>query len=216
MNLKSNCSGLPKLIYDTGKHRSNISEVEKLLNFLVQQRFTTLHDCIATRSLREIPEPKAPTASTLLPSISSSSSSSSTSTSTSKPRSKTVTSATSATASDPDLVAPALVYSSQLELEVEMAIYTQKYKQYLLKLGKREDELSQLFGLVDELLSVSSKERVIAHSNFEIASESRNGSQLWNIVFETHQLIDMFHTPSQKLEMAQRSYYGLQQTQSRI
>jgi hypothetical protein len=192
MNSKYNNPGLPKLIYDTGRHRSNISEVEKLLNFLVQQRFTTLHDCIATRSLREITEPKAPTASTLLPSTSSSSSS------TSKPRSKTVTSATSATASDPpDPVAPAPVYNSQLELEVEMAIYTQKYKQYLLKLGKREDELSQLFGLVDELLSVSSKEKVIAHSNFEIASETLSSK----------------HTPTQKLEMAQRSYYGLQQTQ---
>jgi hypothetical protein len=43
------------------------------------------------------------------------------------------------------------------------------------------------------------------------SGDSRNGAELWNIVFETHQIIDMFRTPSQKLEMAQRSYY-LQQT----
>jgi hypothetical protein len=72
--------------------------------------------------------------------------------------------------------------------------------------------LSQLYGVVEELLSVTSKEKVIAHANFDLTSDSRNGAALWNTVFETHQMIDMFRTPSQKLEMAQRSYYGLQQT----
>jgi hypothetical protein len=69
--------------------------------------------------------------------------------------------------------------------------------------------LSQLYGVVEELLSVTSKEKVIAHANFDVTSDSRNGAELWNIVFETYQIIDMFHTPSQKLEMAQRNYYGL-------
>jgi hypothetical protein len=91
------------LIYDSAKHRSNLTEVEKALNFFVQQRFTTLHDCISTRTLRDILEP------TIAPGI----------------------------------------YNFDLGLEV--AIYTEKYKQYLIRTERREEELSQLYGVVEEL-----------------------------------------------------------------
>ena len=37
------------------------------------------------------------------------------------------------------------VYNSPMEFEIEVTIYTEKYKQYLSKIGKRDDELSQLF-----------------------------------------------------------------------
>ena len=211
MNFNPNSSGIPKLIYDSAKHRSNVSEVEKSLNFFVQQRFTTLHDCISTRTLRDILEPKPPSVSMFPPPASSTTSSSS-----SKLRSGSAKTApsttTTSTSSDPSDPADSLYINNQMDLDIEVAVYTEKYKQYLTKMGKREEELSQLYGVVDELLSVTSKEKIIAHSDFDATSVSRNGSALWNIVFETHQIIDMFRTPSQKLEMAQRSYYGLQQT----
>ena len=59
-NSKTSSFGLPKLTYDHVKQRSNLLEVEKALNFYVQQNFTTLHDCISLRSLRIINIPSPP------------------------------------------------------------------------------------------------------------------------------------------------------------
>ena len=63
LSSKTTSSGLPKITYDTAKQRSNISEVERLLNFYVQQRFKTLNDCIATRKVVRIVAPVAPSRS---------------------------------------------------------------------------------------------------------------------------------------------------------
>jgi hypothetical protein len=57
---KYNSTGIPKLIFDTAKHQSNVHDVGKKLNFYVQRAFTGLHDCIATRAVRPIVAPVEP------------------------------------------------------------------------------------------------------------------------------------------------------------
>jgi hypothetical protein len=58
--IRTTLTGLPKLTFDNVKQRSNIFEVEKALNYYVQQHFTTLYDCIATRAVDDIIEPLPP------------------------------------------------------------------------------------------------------------------------------------------------------------
>jgi hypothetical protein len=53
-NLKGTLSGLPKLLFDPSKQRSNILEVERALNYFVQSNYPSLSDCIATRDLEEL------------------------------------------------------------------------------------------------------------------------------------------------------------------
>jgi hypothetical protein len=63
--IRTTLTGLPKLTFDNVKQRSNIFEVEKALNYYVQQHFTTLYDCIATRAVDDIIEPLPPLPSSL-------------------------------------------------------------------------------------------------------------------------------------------------------
>jgi hypothetical protein len=63
-NSKSSSTGIPKIIYDSAKHQSNILEVSRKLNFYVQRSFTGLHDCIATRTVHPIVAPAEPGANT--------------------------------------------------------------------------------------------------------------------------------------------------------
>jgi hypothetical protein len=90
--------------------------------------------------------------------------------------------------------------------------YLEKYKLFLLAEEKRNIELSQLFGIVDELLSVTSKERVMAHENYADCLAARDGSALWNIVYKTHQTTSMYHTTAQQVEAANRNYFNLHQS----
>jgi hypothetical protein len=90
--------------------------------------------------------------------------------------------------------------------------YLEKYKLSLIAEEKRNIELSQLFGIIEELLSVTSKERVIAHGDYPACLAARDGSALWNIVYSTHQTVNMYHTPAQQTEAANRNYFNLHQT----
>jgi hypothetical protein len=83
-----------------------------------------------------------------------------------------------------------------------------------MKQQTRTVELGQLFGIIDELLSTTSKERVMSHTDYEVCQNNRNGCELWRIVYATHQVVNMFHTPSQQLEAANRNYYNLHQPAS--
>jgi hypothetical protein len=89
--------------------------------------------------------------------------------------------------------------------------YLEKYKLYLSAEEKRNVELSQLFGIIEELLSVTSKERVVAHADYPACLATRDGSALWNIVYSTHQTVNMYHTPAQQTEAANRNYFNLHQ-----
>jgi hypothetical protein len=71
----------------------------------------------------------------------------------------------------------------------------------------REIELTQLFGNIDEPLSITSKERVISNSKYAAALKARNGLELWKIVHVTHQLTNLLQTLPQQIEAAQRNYY---------
>ncbi len=50
-------SQLPKLYYDPIKKRSNIYDMEPLLDSYVQQHFLTLYDCISSKCLTKIRAP---------------------------------------------------------------------------------------------------------------------------------------------------------------
>ena len=147
---KASASGIQKLIYDTSKQRSNIHEVEKQLNYFVQQRFTTLHDCISRRAVEPLLEPVPP--QQILP--------------TTQPpaprrenlRSGSISTSTSADASSTvsspplDTPPPTLAFDT-IPFEIKIAKYLEEYKIYLLKQQTRGVELGQLFGIIDELLS---------------------------------------------------------------
>jgi hypothetical protein len=91
-------------------------------------------------------------------------------------------------------------------------MFLERYKIYLVNQQTRLVELGQLYGIIDELLSTSSKERIIAHPDYQATQRSRDGVGLWGIVHATHQVVNMFHTPSQQLEAANRNYYNLHQS----
>jgi hypothetical protein len=67
-----------------------------------------------------------------------------------------------------------------------------------------------LFGIIDELLSTTTKERVMSHVDYEVYQNNRNGCELWTRLTRSN----MFHTPSQQLEAANRNYYNLHQPAS--
>ena len=62
MKASTNFAGtrFPKLRFDHSKHRSNIHELEKMIDTYVQTTFETLYDCISTRKLSKIQRPKVP------------------------------------------------------------------------------------------------------------------------------------------------------------
>jgi hypothetical protein len=225
-------TGLSKIIYDTSKSRSNIYDVEKQLNHYVQQRFTTLHDCIARRTILPIEEPVAqlpphpalqqnppPTPPVVQnpPPVAQNTGG----------HNRNLRSTTTSNVTDPPpqdaapappldqlpVVVPLVVppAPAAIPFELEVAKYLEQYKIYLINKQTRNVELAQLFGIIDELLSTTSRERVTAHADYEAALTSRNGADLWNIVYSTHQMANMFHTPSQQMEAANKNYYRFHQ-----
>jgi hypothetical protein len=184
---KSSLTGIPKIIYDPTKHHSNIHEVGRKLNFYVQRTFTGLHDCISNRAVRPIiPPPEPGTTPASVPVQLSSQVGTQDLLSTTIPFApRSSTSSTSSSASQRSATAIPSVSVRTPVSEMETFKYLEKYKLFLLAEEKRNIELSQLFGIVDELLSVTSKERVMAHENYADCLAARDGSALWNIVYTT-------------------------------
>jgi hypothetical protein len=210
---QSTSTGIPKIIFDPAEHELNVHEVGKLLNYYVQRQFTGLHDCISTRTLRPIIAPTEPgIAPTQVPPQASSSSASSSSGTSMTLRSSATSNSTAPERSASPTSPPSSPRGAVSDMETFR--YLEKYKLYLLAQEKRDIELSQLFGIIDELLSVTSKERVVAHAQYPACLAGRNGSALWNIVYATHQSVNMYHTPAQQVEAANRNYFNLHQTAS--
>jgi hypothetical protein len=188
-NLKGTLTGLPKLIFDPSKQRSNILEVERALNYFVQLNYPSLSDCIATRELEELQIPVEPVSTPpsnpaeLLHS---------------RPGTRSATAAlnssSSSSSGDSESSPPAAPRQPHIVSNFDIARYNEDYRMYLVERQTRKSELSQLFGNIDELLSTTSKEKVIAHDDYASTKKSRNGSSLWNIVYATHQIVNMFHT----------------------
>ena len=53
-------SGLPKIIFDHSKQRSNVVEVERTLNYYIQAHYPLLQDCIMSRNLLPLEIPVEP------------------------------------------------------------------------------------------------------------------------------------------------------------
>jgi hypothetical protein len=191
---KPTSSGLPKIIFDAAKQQSNVNEVGRKLNFYVQQNFTGLNDCISTRTLDPIAEPPEPTAPQAVQVAPAASALRSRRGATSEPNE-----ASSSSSSDSN-AASVPQTSVETVSSLEHARYLERYKIYLVENQTRRVELRQLFGVIDELLSITSKERVIAHADYAASLAARDGCALWKIVYATHQSVNMYHTASQQTE----------------
>ena len=94
---------------------------------------------------------------------------------------------------------------------IKINMYTTQYQQYSQRMQLQTDELSNLFGIVNGLLSTSSKELVTSNINFENLEKSRNGLDLWKEVYRLHRCGDNHHDATYHQDELQRRYYSLTQ-----
>ncbi len=78
----------------------------------------------------------------------------------------------------------------------------------------KTDELSSLFGLLDSLISIESRDRIVSHPDYRTAFNKRDGCRLWNIMYATHQVSNLFLNEYQMREEASRRYYTFYQTKN--
>lgn len=214
--------GIPKLVYDPSKKRSNIFTIEPILDSYVQQNYATLYDCISSKVLSKIPAPdinkyisvSGPTSTTntsnepqpqqLLPDDPEEENGSE--------DSDALTGDEEYDPSDDDEGDDAETESfSHLPTDFAMKKFEIDYSNYTQRQQSRIDDLSKLFGLLKSIISADSSNKIKSHPKYAQAKKERNGFELWNIMYSTHQISNMYLSEPQQRVEASRKYHSFVQ-----
>ena len=208
-------NSLPKLFYDPVKRRSNIYELEPLLDCFVQQNYNILSDCISAKSLRPILPPNiAEYVPGLAPAPIQADEDEA-----DEDEVETVNGEEVAEEDDEVLFSDEedeQVIQPQPGMPIEFAMkrYEIDYSNYVERNQQRSDELSKLFGLLKSITSSDSRNKIKSHPHYTTAKKDRNGFALWKIMFSTHQVSNSYLSEPQQRAEAERRYHSFFQHSS--
>jgi hypothetical protein len=98
-------------------------------------------------------------------------------------------------------------YSKSLSNSYLQRKFDIDYQIYVERKQLREDELSTLYGILIGLVPTDSKDRLRSHEDYSKVKSTRNGFQLWIIIWETSQVSSSYLSPTQQMvEMSTKFY----------